>query len=144
LSPNETVNFNTMDDLHAKHNIIYPLTLVPNPNQTEFEWLDLGEVLIGGSTSAFDGYTSLTVSYSNNGMEDSHDGIKIVKNNQFMIKQIKRFVLMDQISWKVNKGGSVGWETLLQRVIYLGNGNIEGNYGFENDSGILLTPYSFV
>lgn len=142
LPPNETMPLLSLFDNHDQNIFQYPLIFHPKPTQSEFLWLDLGEFIVGGEDNSISGYNFISIGYTNDNAKDSSRGINILYNENFAIKKLLRFVIMDRIDWKINKGGSIGWENIHGKTIYLGNGIIEGDYGIENSSGILLTPYT--
>ncbi|MFW9855485.1 MAG: hypothetical protein ACFFFG_10515 [Candidatus Thorarchaeota archaeon] len=138
-SPNEPMFFFRVDGGHDSVDVSKELILSSGALETA-EFLDLGEIWLGASSGKdIWGYNMVFIDYVNSPVYTSFEGIKTVYHNQFAIKSLKRFVLLDEVTWLVHSGGLGEWKTLGTTSIYLGNEKIDGNTG--NDSQILLTPY---
>ncbi len=139
-SPNNTMLFLQVSGFYVPP-VEVSKKLVHSQDESEIKtFLDLGEIWFKASADKdIHGYNPLTIEYSNTLAHQSYQGIKVLYNNQFAIKRLKRLIILDEVKWMIHRGGLRDWETIKTAQIYLGNGILDGNHG--NDSEIYLTPY---
>ena len=143
--PNDSMLFSGMDDYFNNPIVCGNLIVGDTLNGSGYSWLDLGEIYIGGSDHPIEGYNFLTISYGNSqAYETYHNEENVLYNNYFAVKKLKQFIIRDDISWQISNGEGFGWQTINRKTYYLGNNAIEGTEGYENVSGIVLSPYSSI
>jgi len=106
------------------------------------EWLDLGYSEIG-QLKTIQGYGVIIIDLGNTNAKNAYLGVEVFSNQTKSINYLKKFIFRIEIIWQRYKNHYFRWETLMNKVYFLGNGKLESNYGLECLYGINLKPYTF-